>query len=133
MQAPTVSREADQFFTALPPLVGKVAKIAATATASSTDLSAAGALGPKCEGFRYEIRSDADVVWAVGVSGATLAVAGTVADGQSGGTLKANERVQFLLPLGMHYLYAVTSTGTANIEIRAVGDIGLDGAKQRLG
>lgn len=126
---PALSVEADQFFTAIPPMLGKVAKIAVTTSQSLVDLSGVNYLGVGCEKHRYEIRSDADVVWAMGSSGGTISTAGTVANGQSGGTLKANERVQFLILPGKFFFYGITGTGTANVEIRPCGDVGFSGAK----
>ena len=131
----TLSTEADQVFTLLPPVLGKVFGVSATTAtgASPTDLSAATALGAQVGGTLVEFWADADVYVALsGVSTGTLAATGTVAGGNSGALVKAYERLPFFIRDKETWLYLVSSSGTANVKIRPAGALNLAESTTRV-
>lgn len=121
MGSAALSLEADQFFTATPPLLGKVVRVQATSAttgAALVDLSHdTTGLTPEIVGKLVEVWADADVVIALHSSDtATIAAAGALGT-TSGSTLKAFERRQFIVPRTATFLFGVTVSGTANLEI----------------
>lgn len=122
-----VSREADHFYCPPAPRLGSVIRVQATTITTGASLAqlnhASTGFGPAVHGHLVEIWTDASVVWGVEATGSdTIAAAGSFGT-TSGSTLQANERVQFIASNAYPHIFAVTATGTANLEIRVVSAI----------
>lgn len=122
MTVAKVSPEADNFFTATPPVIGTVLKYTidqASGAAAIVNLAGASAYGTKIIGKYVELWASQAIVWAVsGASGAAVSAASGAFGGTSGKTLQAGERTWFQVPKNGIWIYAVAAgTPSAAFEI----------------